>query len=252
MNRRVAKPQSRFRAAVRLKPAGWSAMISESVPPLQPGDVRMKVVRCPSCRGASRVAPEAGGLLVACPRCNNSFVAVEEAAPVAPSPPPPPAPRPRRADSERDRGVAERRGDEPPEHRPRRPARTRRTAEPVAPPNTHPSADGHGHAEPAARLPVSVLIGLALLPFAIPLLWVIAPLVFGQPPMLSLATPVALAVSASALCLAVVYTIDWSPTTRVKGVLILVGLAYFAGLSLYFLKKDMVDGVRKVIGPEAE
>ncbi|HJZ54267.1 MAG TPA: hypothetical protein VKE74_04885 [Gemmataceae bacterium] len=212
----------------------------------------MKVVRCPSCRGASRVAPEAVGLLVACPRCSNSFVAVEEAMPVAPpSPPPLPAPRPRlrRRPDPLDRPGADRPGGERPDHSAHRPARTRRTAEPVTPPNAHPSADGHPHADPVARLPVSVLIGLALLPFAIPLLWVIAPLMLGQPPVLSLATPIALAVAVSALCLAVVYTIDWSPATRVKGVLILVGLAYFAGLSLYFLKKEMVDGVRQALGP---
>jgi hypothetical protein len=88
------------------------------------------------------------------------------------------------------------------------------------------------------------------LPFVVPLLWVIAPQVVGQPPMLSLATPIALAVAASALCLAVVYTIDWSPTTRVKGVLMLVGLSYFTGLSLYFLKKEMVDKARSFVGPE--
>jgi hypothetical protein len=107
------------------------------------------------------------------------------------------------------------------------------------------------HADPG-RLPVSVLIGLALLPFAIPLLWIAAPVVFGQPPVLSIATPLSLALAASALCLAVVYTIDWSPATRVKGVLILVSLAYFAGLSLYFLKKEMVDGVRKVVGQDRD
>src|SRR5438552_2355359 len=39
-------------------------------------------------------------------------------------------------------------------------------------------------------------------------------------------------------------TVDWTPATRIKGVLILVGLSYFAGLSLYFLKKEMVDRVK--------
>src|SRR5262249_58963466 len=72
--------------------------------------------------------------------------------------------------------------------------------------------------------------------------------VAGQEPMLSWAVPVALAVSASVLCLAVIYTIDWSPGTRVKGVLMIVALAYFAALNLYFLKKQMVDEVRKFFG----
>jgi len=188
----------------------------------------MKVVRCPNCRGACRVAPEAIGLLVVCPRCNGPFLAVEEA-PVAP----PPAPRPRRRPEPAPAGG--------------RPARPRRSAEPVTPPGGHPGHDAPPHADPG-RLPVSVLIGLALLPFAIPILWLIAPAVVGQEPMLSWAVPVALAVSASILCLAVIYTIDWSPGTRVKGVLMIVALAYFAALNLYFLKKQMVDEVRKFFG----
>src|SRR5262249_36117098 len=51
------------------------------------------------------------------------------------------------------------------------------------------------------------------------------------------------------LSLAVIYTIDWTPATRVKGVLMLVGLAYFAGISLYFLKKDMLDRVKRAFDP---
>ncbi len=93
------------------------------------------------------------------------------------------------------------------------------------------------------------MIGLALLPFMIPLLWLIAPHLFGHQPALSIATPVSLAVSASALCLAVVYTIDWTGATRLKGVLMLVGLALFAGVSLFFLKKDMVDRLQRRFDP---
>ena len=55
--------------------------------------------------------------------------------------------------------------------------------------------------------------------------------------------------SASVLCLAVVFTVDWTPATRLKGVLMLVGLAYFAGLSLYFLKEEMVDRAKQAFGP---
>jgi hypothetical protein len=105
------------------------------------------------------------------------------------------------------------------------------------------------HAVRAGGLPLSVMVGLALLPFAIPLVWLIAPLVAGRPPALSVATPVALAVAAAALCLAVVFTVDWTPATRLKGVLILLGLTYLAGLSLYFLRKEMVDRVGAQFGP---
>ena len=95
---------------------------------------------------------------------------------------------------------------------------------------------------------MSVLVGLALLPFAIPLLWLVAPLITGQEAALSLAVPISLAVAASALCLGVVYTIDWTATTRIKGVLMLVGLAYLSSAGLYFLKKDMMDRVQD-LGP---
>jgi hypothetical protein len=96
------------------------------------------------------------------------------------------------------------------------------------------------------------MIGLALLPFAIPLLWLVAPLVVGQEPMLSVAAPAALAVSASVLCLAVVGTVDWTPATRLKGVLMMVGLAYFAGLSLYFLKEKMAARAQEWFGTGQE
>lgn len=204
------------------------------------------VVRCPGCRGAARVGREALGLLVGCPRCPEQFVAIEEAMPV----PPPAPPRP----VERPRGPLA-----PPEANP-----SRGRAEPVAPPpeagrsarRRRPpraeAADPAHHEPPAGGLPASVLIGLALLPFAIPLLWVIAPLAVGRPPVLSLAAPAALAIAASTLCLAVIYTVDWSPTTRIKGVVMLLGLAYFTGLSLYFLKKDMLDRVKNFFGPDRE
>ena len=184
------------------------------------------VVRCPSCKGQSRVGPEAVGVLVVCPRCQSPFLAIEDAAPVAP-----PA-----------------RAAEPAAPKPR--PRVRRRAEPVAPPRARLV-----HAEPheiGGGLPATVLVGLALLPFLIPLLWVLAPAVAGQGPVLSLAAPTALAIAASALCLAVVYTVDWTPTTRVKGVLMLVGLSYFTAVSLYYLKKEMVDRVKRFFGAGAE
>ena len=95
-----------------------------------------------------------------------------------------------------------------------------------------------------------MLIGLALLPFVIPILWLVGPVIIGEPPVLSIATAVALALSASVLCLAVIYTIDWTPSTRIKGVLMLVALAYFAAVSLYFMKREIVEHVKKITGWE--
>lgn len=187
----------------------------------------LAVVRCPGCRGASRVAAEALGQMVGCPRCQMPFVAEEEVAvvpPVARPAPRPPAPavpvaRPRPAE---------------PEYDPNDPA----AADEVPDPEHDP------HSPPVAGLPVSVLMGLALVPFAIPLLWLAGPAVTGLEPALSMAVPVALAFSASALCLGVVYTVDWTAMTRVKGVLMLVGLAYLSAAGLFFLKKSLMDDLR--------
>lgn len=193
------------------------------------------VVRCPDCRGASQVESAAVGLLVRCPHCASEFEAVAVIEPATPARPrnpttttAPPPPRPERTNrAERPRKRKTKRERElPPEH------------------------DHDPHRIPPGPLPVSVLIGLALLPFAIPVLWLVGPALFGEPPVLSIATPIALAISASILCLAVIYTIDWTPATRVKGVLMLVCMTYFAAMNLYFLKKEMVDRVKKITGTE--
>jgi hypothetical protein len=196
----------------------------------------LAVVQCPACRGASRVSLEAIGQMVSCPRCQSPFVAEEDIPVVqpvsrprqAPAPAVPTAPPRRRR---RPRPVE----DEPePTPRPSGPL----TAEEVPDPEHDP------HARPVAGLPVSVLVGLALLPFGIPLIWRVAPFLTGQEAALSLAVPLSLAIAASALCLGVVYTIDWTASTRIKGVLMLVALAYLTAAGLYFLKKDLMDRVR--------
>jgi hypothetical protein len=112
-------------------------------------------------------------------------------------------------------------------------------------------ADHDPHRLTTSSLPASVLVGLALLPFAIPILWLIVPPLFGQAPMLSVAVPIAIAISASILSLAVIYTIDWSPAVRIKGVLMLLGLAYFVSISLFFLKPEMVEWVKTTFGDSA-
>jgi hypothetical protein len=121
-----------------------------------------------------------------------------------------------------------------------------RAGEEEAEPTPEPDYDPHREAQ--GGLPASVLIGLALLPFLIPILWLIASAVAPQQPALTVVAPIALAVSASVLCLAVISTIDWTPGTRIRGVFLLVGLSYLAGVGLYFLNKDRVDGVRRFFG----
>ncbi len=214
----------------------------------------LAVVRCPACRGTSRVESDALGEVVACPRCQSSFVAVEEAQVVSPAPVP--AAPTRRTAVARPVAPPRRRRlppdesddwDEPP---PNRTSGSRPVA--VATPVLIPDPEHDPHQAPVAGLPVSVLVGLALLPFGIPLLWLIMPMVTGQDAALSIAVPLALAVAASALCLGVVKTIDWTATTRIKGVLMLVGLAYLSAAGLYFLKKELMDKVQGFFGPTSE
>src|SRR5262245_27688869 len=142
------------------------------------------VIRCPKCRAAARVGPEVVGRLVACPGCAVEFVAVVEVAVVAR----PAAPRPE------DRDPAERslRG----KVGARRPLPV---AVPVDP-DDGTAVVAELYPEQPGGLPLSVMIGLALLPFMIPLVWLLAPAVVGWPPALTAAAPVALAVAASALC----------------------------------------------------
>jgi hypothetical protein len=132
--------------------------------------------------------------------------------------------------------------------------------------------------EDEAINPTAPLIGLALLPFGIPLLWLVAPLlsgvesvfsfavpvavavgvaglclgvvataVTGKEPVFSWGTPFSVAVGFSALCLGLTYTRDFSRSTRLKGVLALVGLAYFITGTLYFLKQDWVEELKKAL-----
>lgn len=191
----------------------------------------MAVVRCPVCRGASRVRDDALGYRVACPRCPATFVAGEEL----------PSERPAAARAPRPAKVI-------PIAPPRRFDVPVASEVAPAPAPTDPVHDPHGPA--AGGLPVSVLVGMALVPFGIPLFWRIAPLLTKQEPALSLAVPLALAVAAAALCLGVVYTIDWTPATRVKGVLMLVALAYLSAAGLYFLKRDLVEVLQNLLGPQ--
>ncbi|MCS7022989.1 MAG: hypothetical protein NZU63_14310 [Gemmataceae bacterium] len=108
-----------------------------------------------------------------------------------------------------------------------------------------------GDAPSAAGLPATVIIGLALLPFGIPLFWLIGPVLTGTSPPVSLVTAVALAVSASILCLSIIYTIDWTAETRLKGVVILIVLAYFGGMTLYFTDKATLERLYR-LGKDVE
>mgnify|MGYP003336772018 CR=1 FL=1 len=173
----------------------------------------MMVVRCPSCQGLSRVETGTPGQLVLCPRCGGPFIASQDAPPIS-------------------------------------------AASASLPPVELTHDDDH---EPipivsptSGTVPANVLFGLALLPFMIPLVWLLVPKVFGWEPVISLAAPIALAVTGSTLSLAVVSTIDWTPATRVKGVCMIVGLSFFSGTTLFFLKQDAIDWVKQNFGHDVD
>ncbi|HEY1186418.1 MAG TPA: hypothetical protein VGE74_02125, partial [Gemmata sp.] len=167
-------------------------------------------------------------------------------APAAPFPTrAPSAPPPARAKPVRNRSARSGEGPRPAAVVPIAPPRQvlPKRAMPTA---TAPHDPEHDPRTPATGgLPFSVMVGFALMPFGIPLLWLLGPLVTGFSASLSLAVPVSLAVAASALCLGVVYTIDWTGTTRLKGVLMLVCLSYLAAAGMYFLKPALMERIQK-------
>ena len=212
------------------------------------------VVRCTGCRGPARVGSAGLGTAVECPRCRVVFQAVEEATLVVPgagwappNPPPPlpwrgpsaPTPRSRARDDDDEYDDDDSEGEEGESFE-------EAAAGSSAPDHRHDPADP----DTEGPLPASVFIGLALLPFLVPIVWSIAAVVFPKQPVLTVGTPLALAVTASTLCLAVISTIDWRPATRVKGVLLLVVLSYVGGVGLYFLTKDTANRVRRLVGNE--
>ena len=166
------------------------------------------IVRCSACHQRSRVAVESLGLLVACPRCGNPFVAESDDeliilpdAPVATV-------------------------------HPRRRTDTPRLPLPDDPPHPH-------HVGPNGPL-----ISVALLPLGIPLLWLLVSAATGRETVLSYAAPLAIAVGICGLCAGIALT-HWSTAARIRAMLALVLLAYLVSGALYFLKQNWLVEARK-------
>ena len=172
-------------------------------------------VRCPKCLGLSRVSGGDLGGAVACPHCGAAFRATVE------------------------------------ESIERRPAgngatvTNPRPARPTATPVGAPPADRHIGIPVGPGGPTPMLIGLAVLPWLIPLVWLAGPLLAGREPLFTLAIPTALAVGLTALGVGVCFAAGWTHGTRVKGVLALFLLGCFAAGFLYFLKKEWLEAARR-------
>ncbi len=94
----------------------------------------------------------------------------------------------------------------------------------------------------------SVLVGLSLVPFAIPLVWLLLPVVIAARPIFSFALPTAIALGVSGLCLGVAYAANWTTGTRLRAIVVLLAFGYGSAAFLYFLKKEWVQAVRKPFG----
>jgi hypothetical protein len=93
--------------------------------------------------------------------------------------------------------------------------------------------------------PTASVIGLALLPLAIPILWLIIPELTDQKSIFSVGVSLAIAAAGCGLGIGAAVTEDWSAVTRLKAVLAVVILAYASAGFCYFLKKDWLEQLRK-------
>jgi hypothetical protein len=121
----------------------------------------------------------------------------------------------------------------------------------VYPSQRRPDEDDFGNdldASAEHKGPANVLFGLALLPFVIPLLWILGPTLTGKEAIFTFTLPMAIAIASTGLCLGMVLAEDWSFGTRVKGILAVVLLMHFIAGMLYFLKTEWVESVRKMMG----
>ncbi len=108
--------------------------------------------------------------------------------------------------------------------------------------------DGYPGNDEVRGGPKNVLFGLALLPFVIPLLWILGPTLTGKEAIFTFTLPMAIAIASTGLCMGIVLAADWSFATRVKGILAIVVVMHFAAGLLYFLKTEWVEEIRKQIG----
>ncbi len=104
----------------------------------------------------------------------------------------------------------------------------------------------HDQVDPTG--PKNVLFGLALLPFIIPLLWILGPTITGKEAIFTFTLPMAIAISSTGLCMGIVLAAEWTFATRVKGILAIVLVMHFCSGFLYFLKTEWVELIRKELG----
>ena len=188
------------------------------------------VLTCPNCNQRSKVAFDVIGLTVACPRCTQPFVADPE-----PSSPPPRVP------------VVARRSTIPnvPVVGQSSRQQTLESDEPA--PLVHPDFDDAAEAQQPPT-PHGVVFALAMLPLAIPLLWLAATQLGVRRPEFSFALPVAMGLGVSGVCWGLAVTHRWSIRQRIIGVVGLVFLTGLIGVLLFAVKKEWIEQTRELLG----
>lgn len=172
-------------------------------------------VRCPSCRGIAAVDPFVLGSPVACPFCDFVFVALPE--------------------------VRVREQVEPPIV----PVARKRPVDISSPDDSQTDTT-----ETATSDSVPFLIGLALLPLALPIVWVILISTGAWEPLFTVGIPIAIGIGATGLGIGVAMTRDWSVNRKLKSILVIALLACSSGGALFLLKKEWGEAVRKRFGAD--
>ena len=177
-------------------------------------------VRCPHCQSLSRVNSEVIGRAVVCPQCSEPFTAAADPtiAPVL-------AAKPKVA---------------------RRVQHSAQISEP--PVLARVLHSGHDHHD-VSEGPPPMLVGLALMPVGIPLLWLAVRVATGQAPVFSYAAPVAIALGLCGVGIGVVFAQRFSTATKVKTILALTLMGYMLGGFVFFMKKEWAEAVRKNFSP---
>jgi hypothetical protein len=95
----------------------------------------------------------------------------------------------------------------------------------------------------------AMLVGLALLPVGIPLLWLIARSALQTEPVFSAALPLAVGLGVSGLAVGVGLVRRWSHPARVRAVLVMTVVGYLTAAGLFAVRKEWAAAARKLFGP---
>ncbi|MFO0938034.1 MAG: hypothetical protein U0798_16145 [Gemmataceae bacterium] len=167
-------------------------------------------IRCPGCRGLSAVEPVFLAQPVECPFCSSTFEAIPDV-PVS-------------------RQVIAK--PTPVVFAPSVPTAKR----------VDPEIDHEHHTLPGPDR--SIAYAVALLPLALPLIWILLNLSGKSRPIFTPFVPFGIGIGATLLTLGAAMTKDWSIATRIKAALAITLLAYATGGVLYWTSKATAEKLR--------